>query len=281
MRTDPAANQLAALGIEATAELTVQVGRLAAALDTTQAAQLLASKIRYVPIQPIVGPGAVAEVTTFGNAEIWGPKTGYFWAVQRVSASGLSPGGSTQSVQATTSPTTTFQTVASAGGLTPGALYTVTVVTTTGGTTGAPEINNFRVSGVSGAPSVILNSGPGVSDTNGPLTVQVGPAGTLVVTTGSNIPTTGSTYTAEIDFTSQPDTLNLYRGQPQPQNFVNSLKAAGPVWQAGPAALILQPGDYLTAQATGLIGAPVAVSFDAIVGTLDLLAAFLLGAGAG
>jgi hypothetical protein len=262
--------------LRAMAALSVTLGRVASALQAEQnRKQLLAAKLRFAPIQPIVQNVAGGAVL-MSNAEIWGPKTGYFWAVQRVSAAGLSPGGDTQSVQATTSPTTTFQTIASAGGLTPGALYTVTVVTTTGGTTGAPEINNFRVSGVSGAPSVILNSGPGVSDTNGPLTIQIGPAGTLVVTTGSNTPTTGATYTAEIDFTSQPDTLNLYRGQPQPQNFIRNLQFASPDWQPEKTGLILQPGDFLTAQGTGLVGTPVAVSFDVIIGRLAALSDFLM-----
>jgi hypothetical protein len=263
--------------LKAMAGLSVSIGGLATEMQTErQRAQLLNSKLRYAPIQPIVlsSAQAVAGVTTFANNELWGPKTGYFWAIQRMAAFGLSPGGDTQSAQGAVISPTTFQTIVSVSGLVPFATYTVSVTATTSGTTGAPEVNNFRLASGIG-PSIILNSEPGASVSNGPLTVQVSSVGALTVTTGSATPTVASTYTADLQFSSTADELNIYRGQPAPQNFMNNLEVTSPEWRPGSHGMVLQPGDFITAQAAGLVGSPVALNFDAIIGTLDVLPYYL------
>jgi hypothetical protein len=159
----PAALPDGAAGAEVIAGLAVQVGRIARTVEQLRAAQADMSRLRFAPIQPIIGTVAGGNLT-LGNAETWGPKTGYFWAVQRISAFGLA-----------------------------------------------------------GA-----------------------------------------------------DVLSVYRGQPSPQNFLNSLIVSSPEWRPGRTSLVLQPGDQLTAQGTGLTAASVAVNFDVIIGVLDLLPRYLI-----
>lgn len=262
--------------LRAMAAMSLELGGVAAELRSARArAERRAGAMFYAPIQPIVlsSAAAVAGVTTFGNNEIWGPKTGYFWAIQRMAAAGLAPAGDSQTVQGTATSPGAFQTIATLAGLVPFANYTVNYTVGTSGTTGAPEVNNFRLSST-GLASIILNSQPGTT-TTGTVTFQAGPSGNLLVTTGSNVATVAAVYLAELSVSSQPDNLNLYRGQPQINNFMNNLQLADPEWRPGHQGMILQPGDFITAQGTGLVGSPVAVNFDVIIGRLDLLSEYV------
>jgi hypothetical protein len=238
------------------------------------AEQRLAAGLRYAPILPItLTPPADA---IFQNAEIWGPKTGYFWAVQRVSAAGLSAGGNSVDVSGSVTSPGAFANIVSAPGLTPGQ-YTVTAQTETSGTTGPAELNNMRL--VMGpGNSLPLAVVPGGTASNGPFLVTV-PAstGSIIIQSAAATPTTGAVYSGVISYQSAPDTLNLYRGQPVAQDFLQSLTAANPAF-APDNLLLLQPGDFLTAQgASSLFGSSVTVSFDAVIGTLDLLPRYLMG----
>jgi hypothetical protein len=236
----------------------------------------------YSPIAAIVSGTTAAQnqgvttsgaLTTFANAEIWGPKTGFFWAIQRFGAYGLSGPGTTQVVQGSVTSPGTFQTLVTQTGLVPFATYNVTVQAATSGTTGTPEVNNFRLAST-GVTALIVPSGPGISETTS-FTYTTGASGNLVITTGGATPTTGAVYSAVLSFTSPADQLNLFRGQPAPQNFLNNLELAGPEWRPGHTSVILQPGDFITAQASGLVSTSVALNFDAIVGRLDRLQDFI------
>lgn len=258
------------------AGLSATLGSVATELRSArQAAERKAGELFYAPVQPILltAAAAVAGVTTFANAETWGPKTGYFWAIQRMAAFGLAPAGNTLTQSGSATSPATFQTLGTLTGLTPFANYDVTVTALTSGTTGTPELNNFRLASAPFA-SLVVNSQPGASVTT-TAQYQVGAGGNLVVTTGGNTPTTGAVYEFSLDASAVADNLNLYRGQPQVQNFMNNLQEADPEWRPGHTGMILQPGDYVTAQGTGLVGSPIAVNFDAIIGRLDLLPDFL------
>jgi hypothetical protein len=235
----------------------------------------------YAPIQPIVLPtigalatGTVAGVTTFASAELWGPKTGYAWAIQRFAAFGLAAQGLSQefTIPATTSPTT-FQTLLTIPGLVPGEEYDVTATATTAGTTGTPEVNNFRLN-TTGGTGAIVPSLPGASVTT-TLTYVAGSSGNLLITTGGNTPTTGAIYSGTVSISATPDLINIFRGQPAPQNFLNNLTSASPEWRPGHTSVILQPGDFLTAQGTGLVGSPIAINFDAVIMPLWQLSDFI------
>jgi hypothetical protein len=264
--------------LKAAANLSVALGAHTAELRAARTrAQAQAEKLRYAPIQPIVQT-PVAGAILMQSSELWGPKTGYFWAIQRTAAFGLSPGGDTSSSQGSVTSPAANAAITSMTGLTPGT-YTVSVLTTTGGTTGAPELNNFRLTGLAdgAVTSIPLNSAAGSSVAN-TATVVVGPAGTLTVTAGATAPTVGAVYTADLSIVSTADSISLFRGQPQPQNFLNSLTASSPEWRPGAHGALLQPGDFLTvsgAGVDGVNGAPIAVNFDCIIGTLDILADYL------
>jgi hypothetical protein len=258
-------------------KISAQLGVVASELRAArQRAERNAGNLFYSPIQPLVLTSAAASggVTTFSSSELWGPKTGFFWAIQRMAAFGLAAAGSgLVTSQGTATSPTTFQTLGTVSGLTPGGSYQVTAVTVTSGTTGTPEVNNFRLAQAP-LPSILLNSEPGQTLSN-TVTATATPTGTLLVTTGSNTPTTGAVYGYTLDIVAAGDELNLYRGQPAPQNFMNNLEFTAPEWRPGHTGMILQPGDFITAQAAGLVGSPVAVNFDAIIGRLDLLPDYL------
>jgi len=82
-----------AAGLELDAAVSLQLGRIADGMKAqADWNRLLSSRLRTVPIQPIVTQGAAGGAigaVTMGNAEIWGPKTGYFWAISRITAYGL------------------------------------------------------------------------------------------------------------------------------------------------------------------------------------------------
>jgi hypothetical protein len=80
--------------VQAVASMTVQLGRVASMMQADyDRKQRLVQALRWAQIQPIQAnpqtQGPVAGTVTLTNAEIWGPKTGYFWAIQRLTVAGL------------------------------------------------------------------------------------------------------------------------------------------------------------------------------------------------
>jgi hypothetical protein len=81
------------VGVDAGAALVVQVGRLADAVDRDRRAreERRARNLRFAPIQPQMAINAAGiGALLLANSELWGPKTGYFWAVQAIRVTGLS-----------------------------------------------------------------------------------------------------------------------------------------------------------------------------------------------
>lgn len=85
MRADQADRQLAALGIEASAELAVTVGRLADQIQQAARQQAeLDSAVRFIKPPPVLATiGAAGTVTM----DMDGPKTGYMWTVRSIAVS--------------------------------------------------------------------------------------------------------------------------------------------------------------------------------------------------
>jgi hypothetical protein len=80
---------------------------------------------------------------------------------------------------------------------------------------------------------------------------------------------------------SDGDEVIIYKGQSGqsgvvPQNQVSPPVTATSQYNPGRTDLILQPGDFLTVAGTGLASSSVTVSADMIIGTLGVLADFLV-----
>jgi hypothetical protein len=80
--------------VQAVASLTVQLGRVATAIQADyDRKQRLVQSLRWASFVPITAnpqtQTSVAGTVTLTNAETWGPKTGYFWAIQRLTVAGL------------------------------------------------------------------------------------------------------------------------------------------------------------------------------------------------
>jgi hypothetical protein len=80
--------------VQAVGAVTVQLGRVAAMMQADyDRKQRLVQSLRWAQIQPIQAnpqtQTSVPGTVTLTNAETWGPKTGYFWAIQRVTVAGL------------------------------------------------------------------------------------------------------------------------------------------------------------------------------------------------
>jgi hypothetical protein len=80
--------------VQAVASMTVQLGRVATAIQADyDRKQRLVQSLRWASFQPIQAnpqtQTSVAGTVTLTNAETWGPKTGYFWAIQRITVAGL------------------------------------------------------------------------------------------------------------------------------------------------------------------------------------------------
>jgi hypothetical protein len=252
------------------ATMSVTLGRVASSLQAeSDRKRLLSSKLRFAPIQPIIAP-VVAGAVVLSNAEIWGPKTGYFWAVQSIRVGGLADATADDSLTATGA----VAAGAGAATLPAGSVingFTVTLSTPgTGGTAtvqnvvGGPLVYNL---GTSSTFSQNFPGGLAQSGTNAITVVVADP------TAVGNVVAYGTTLGFNVD------NVGIYRGPPAQtplQNFMNEVDAQNPTWRPGRTELILQPGDFLTMAGTGLAATQVAGGFDTIIGTVDLLADFLV-----
>jgi hypothetical protein len=268
-RDDPAGDAGPAAALKIMAALNVTLGSVAASLQAEQRRrQLRAGKLRFAPIQPIVASPAGGAVL-LSNAEIWGPKTGYFWAVQSIRVAGLADSTADDTVAAT------GVIAAGAGAATLPAgdvINGFTVTLSTPGTGGTATVQN-----VAGGP---LTYNLGTSSTfsqafPGGLAQSGSSAITVVVadpTAAGSVVAYGTTLGFNVD------NVGIYRGPPGQtvlQNFMNEVDAQNPTWRPGRTELILQPGDFLTIAGANLASAQVAAGFDVIIGTLDLLAEYL------
>jgi hypothetical protein len=256
-------------GLGVMAALSVSLGRVASSLQAEQhRKQLLAAKLRFAPIQPIVQPVAGGSVL-MSNAEIWGPKTGYFWAVQSIRVAGLADATADDSLAAAG----VVAAGAGAATLPAGSVingFTVTLSTPgTGGTAtvqnvvGGPLVYNL------GTSSTFSQNFPGGLAQSGSNAITVVVADPTAV---GNVAAYGTTLGFNVD------NVQIYRGPPGQtvlQNFMNEVDAQNPTWRPGRTELILQPGDFLTMAGSALATSQVAAGFDVIIGTLDILPEYL------
>jgi hypothetical protein len=85
----------AGLDIEASASLGIQLGRIANSLERSLADQQRAQRsVMYIPIKPHSNTVTAGAVTILSHESDLGPRTGYAWAVQRLTVGGLSSGDS-------------------------------------------------------------------------------------------------------------------------------------------------------------------------------------------
>ncbi|HMD25855.1 MAG TPA: hypothetical protein VKH61_17285 [Streptosporangiaceae bacterium] len=264
-------------GLHLWAGLAASLGRVATALESDYLRkQQLASKLRFAPIVPIVLTGAAGAslgTATFANAEIWGPKTGYFWAVCSIRTSGLADSQANSSLAASGAIT------AGAGAATLPALDDLTGFSFTLTTAGTVE--TVTVTNVVGGP-LVYNFG---ALTAGAQTFPQGlqaSGGVPTVTFSSTGGTAAGSIIAYGTSQGQPDdNVSIYRGPSGAsgaviQNQMNNLNAVETIWHPGRTEFILQPGDYITVQGVGLVSNQVSIGFDVIVGTLDILADFMM-----
>jgi hypothetical protein len=81
-------------GLQIMASLSASLASLAATAQADYARkQRLAQEMRWAPLAAIQAnpqtQTTVAGTVVLSNAETWGPKTGYFWAIQRFTVAGL------------------------------------------------------------------------------------------------------------------------------------------------------------------------------------------------
>jgi hypothetical protein len=81
-------------GLHIMASISASLASLAQAAQADyQKKQRLAQEIRWAPLTPIQAnpqtQTTVAGTVILANAEVWGPKAGYFWAIQRTIVAGL------------------------------------------------------------------------------------------------------------------------------------------------------------------------------------------------
>jgi hypothetical protein len=255
--------------LRAMAALSVTLGRVASSLQAeSERKRLLSSKLRFAPIQPIVA-SPVAGAVVLSNAEIWGPKTGYFWAVQSIRVAGLTDSTADDTVAATG----VIAAGAGAATLPAGDVingFTVTLSTAgTGGTVTVQNVAGGPLTYNLGTAASFSQSFPGGLAQSGTSAITVVVADSAAV---GNVVAYGTTLGFNVD------NVGIYRGGPGQtplQNFMNEVDAQNPTWRPGRTELILQPGDFLTMAGTGLAATQVAGGFDAIIGTVDLLADFL------
>jgi hypothetical protein len=92
---DPAlAGQPDPAGLQIMASISASLGGIAAAFKAEEnRRQQLAHDLWWAPIRPLQAnpqtQTAVAGTIVLTDAETWGPKTGYFWAIQRLTVAGL------------------------------------------------------------------------------------------------------------------------------------------------------------------------------------------------
>jgi hypothetical protein len=234
--------------------------------------QRLAEVLRWAPLPPIQGI-PVGGAITLSNAEIWGPKTGYFWAVQRFTVAGLANG-------ATTTSTATGTITAGAG-----SAALASGVSATGFTlsfSAAPSTAGTAVlSNVTGGPYTYnIPSGQTSPYTvNFPAPITATGAATLTI---AGLGTGAGTIILYGSLTTASDAVNAYKGSAGsagvvPQNLVNQQPITNAIqFNPGRTDAILQPGDFLVVSGTGLVSASITVSADMIIGTLDVLPDFLI-----
>jgi hypothetical protein len=267
-------------------QLAASLGDVATALNTeTRRRQRLSEELRWAPLPPIQGNPA-AGVLTLANAEIWGPKTGYFWAIQRITVAGLT--GPLDATSTSVSgeaplPTTPNETVAATPVL-PAGIYTVTTQLMLSGTASVTDINNMQLY-VGAVAGPVLAMGDGTETlTTTTQQVVVPPGGATIGVHTIAAGTSTANYWATIIATLQSsdgDEVIIYKGQSGqsgvvPQNQVSPPVTATSQYNPGRTDLILQPGDFLTVAGTGLASSSVTVSADMIIGTLGVLADFLV-----
>jgi hypothetical protein len=269
-------------GFQFLAGISATLGRLEALARTEHDRKAhLATKLRFAPIQPIIatGPagaslgGTAAAPFIMANAEIWGPKTGYFWAVQSIRTSGLADSQGDSQVGASAAIAAGAGTVAlPAGDL----LSQIGFTLTTAGT-----VETVTVSGVAGGPYV-FNEGTATSFSqlfSPPLEPSSDTAAPTVTFTSTGGTAAGNLTAVGTSQAQPDDNISIYRGpsgQVVLQNQMNNLNAVETIWHPGRTEFILQPGDFITIGGVGLITNQLAVAFDVIIGTLDILADFMM-----
>lgn len=272
-------------GIEFSAQLSASLTSLAAEIrGQREDRHRLLDAITPIGIpaqQGTVTSGAVS----IASPELWGPRRGKAWFVQRLTADGLAsaPGAST-AVLGTAAAPAAGATVAATASL-PAGLYEVTVTTELSGTlaAAADENNMALYVGATQVTVLVVDGNSTFPLVNAPIYVTVPAAGAVLAVKAVGAATASSSYSAQIVATpagSTPgglgDLVTVYRGVVAPQNHLRNLTAAQPEWFPGSNALILMPGDYLTVAGSGLAGSAVTVSGDAIQVDAPLVAAYLL-----
>ena len=260
-------------GAELTASLSLQIGRLADAVAAQERdRQRLAHAIRYASIQPQQGVPAAGAVT-ITSQEMWGPKTGYFWAVQSIRVNGLADSASDNQAGAAGTITAGAGTASLPAGSTLTGFTATFSAATSSGTITVSNVNGgpFTYSIPSGATSFTQSYGAGLEDssaTSGPAVTAAG-----LGTAAGNIAVYGTTGAYNVD------NVSIYRGPAgftQPQNFMYELNPQNPTWKPGRTEFILQPGDWVTVSGTGLASPLITVAFDVVIGELGMLGYFLL-----
>jgi hypothetical protein len=260
----------------AVASLSIQLGRVEDAVTQLRREQARARNLRFIPIQPIVsGPNATGTAlgnVVLANAEIWGPKTGYFWAVQSMRCAGLADSTSDNQIGAPAVIAAGAGAAAlPAGSTLAGFTATFAAAITAGtvtvsGVAGGPYIYNVPV----GATSFSQSYGAGLEAAAGAApTVTVAGLGAVA----GNLSVLGTTSGFNVD------EISIYRtpaGITAIQNFMNELDAQNPIWHPGRTEFILQPGDFVAFAGTGLQSAQIACGFDVVIGTLDQLHDYLM-----
>jgi hypothetical protein len=265
-------------GLQFVAGIAASLGSIAAVARSQQArAERLAQVLRWAPLAPIQAnpqtQTAVAGTLVLANAEVWGPKTGFFWAVQRFNVVGLTAGSTTTSTATGTITAGAGSAALTSGVSATGFTLSFSAAPSTAGTavlsnvTGGPYTYNIP----SGQTSPYTVSFPGPITATGAATLTIAGLGTgagTIILYGT--------------LTTAGDSVSIYKGQSGasgtvPQNVVNENQVtATSQFDPSRTDLILQPGDFLTVAGTGLTSTSVTASGDVIIGTLDVLPDFLI-----
>jgi hypothetical protein len=265
-------------GLRFMASVAASLGSIAASAKTEQSKrERLAQVLRWAPLTPLQAnpqtQTATAGTLVLANAEVWGPKTGYFWALQRFNVVGLTAGSTTTSTATGTITAGAGSAALASGVSATGFTLSFSAAPSTAGTavlsnvTGGPYTYNIP-SGQTSPYTVTF-----------PAPISAAGAPTLTI---AGLGTGAGTIILYGTLTTAGDTVTIYKGQSGasgvvPQNVVNENQVtATSQFDPSRTDLILQPGDFLTVAGTGLTSTSVTASGDVIIGTLDVLADFLI-----
>lgn len=274
------------LDLEVMAQLGAQVGRLTASLD--RADQREAARLRRAAMnenQPISTPafsftstqGLVTTTNPGFCPQAWGPNTGYFWAIQRITVAGLiaaSAGAADGNVGTITA--------ATAGNVSlPNATDLLTGFDIHLSTVGSAAMT-VTLSNVTGGPYIytILTGGSSLTITYPQPIPASGGAPKLAWSATAAAVGNASIY--GLTAASAQDVLSIYKGTSpqgaQPQNAIDTLLGnngyAQPV-HIGTKGIILRPDESLIFAGTALAASTYYVNVDGIQVTSDKISEYV------